>query len=64
MLLMTMFVPNIIQYVLVSLQVFQVKANGDLMATDAAFTTDKLLLHSDQNFYESSPGVEFLFCLQ
>ena len=47
----------------VSLQVFQVRAEGD-SATDAAYTTDDLLLHSDQNIYESSPGVEFLFCLR
>ena len=46
------------------LQVFEVKAKVDSALDDAAYSTDELLLHSDQNFYESSPGIQILFCMQ
>ncbi len=45
------------------MQVFEVKAKGD-SASDAAYTTDDLLLHLDQNYYECSPGIQILFCLE
>ena len=33
-------------------------------ASDVAYTTDELLPHSDQNFFESAPGVQILFCIK
>ncbi len=48
----------------VLLQVFNVKAAKTESVSDASYTTDDLLLHSDQNYFESSPGIQILFCMQ
>ena len=44
------------------MQVFDVVAVEK--ARDAAYSDDELLHHMDQNYFESPPGIQVLFCLK
>jgi gamma-butyrobetaine dioxygenase len=46
------------------LSVFDVVASPDIPPVDAAYSTDDLIIHSDQNYLESPPGIQILHCLK
>ena len=44
-------------------QVFDVVAKEDVV-DDAAYSLDDLIMHMDQGYFESSPGIQVLHCLK
>lgn len=41
---------------------FDVVAKEDV--DDAAYSSDDLIMHMDQGYFESSPGIQVLHCLK
>lgn len=42
---------------------FDVVAKEDVV-DDAAYSLDDLIMHMDQGYFESSPGIQVLHCLK